>query len=376
MIRRHIVRLVVIVAGLCGLVVWMLLSSTLGPPTPNAAGTFSFAALGDSPYDAFEARRYSFVLQDLAAHPLTSVVHVGDIFWEPCVDGRYAQTLQEFNALPHAVIYTPGDNEWTDCWEFGYAPLDRLAQIRRTFFDAPGRSLGGRPIALEHQGSGGAFAAHVENARWAQEGIVFATFHLVGSQNGMLPFSNRTEANDADAERRMAAAVVWLRETFAAARTADASGVVLAFHANPGFEEPPENPRRVVFEPFITALAEEVAVMGQPVLAVHGDWHDYTVDQPLTHRDTGEILANFTRVQVPGSPKVGWVRVTVAPGTAELFSFEPRVIPWWKGVFVAVEFFMQWWWAILLGMGLVVLVVVLVRRRNERRWAAWRAESS
>ncbi len=173
----------------------------------------------------------------------------------------------------------------------------------------------------------------------------------------------------------MAAAVVWLRETFAAARTAGASGVVLALHANPGFEDPPEDPGWVVFEPFLTALAEEVAALLRPVLAIHGDWHDYTVDQPLTHGDTGEILANFTRLQVPGSPMVGWVRVTVAPGTAELFSFEPRVIPWWKGVFVAVEFFMHWWWAILLGTGLVVFAVVRVKRRNESRWAAWRAEA-
>ena len=205
---------------------------------------------------------------------------------------------------------------------------------------------------------------------------MFATFHLVGSGNGMRSFSDRTEADDADAERRMAASVVWLRETFAAARTVDASGVVLAFHANPGFEEPPEDPNRVIFEPFVTALAEEVASLRQPVLAVHGDWHDYTVDKPLTHLETGQTLANFTRLQVPGSPTVGWVRVTVAPGIAEPFSFEPRVIPWRTGAFVAVEFFMRWWWAILLGMGLIVSVVVLVRRRNERRWAAWRAESS
>ena len=145
----------------------------------------------------------------------------------------------------------------------------------------------------------------------------------------MAPFRGRTEANDIESARRMEAAVAWLRETFAEARASDASAVVIAFHGDPRFEDL-EDRGRAVFEPFIEALEEEAERFQLPVLAIHGDWHDYTVDHPLISRTTGLQLDNVTRLQVPGSPDVGWVRVTVTPGAAEPFAFEPRVVPHWK----------------------------------------------
>src|SRR5687767_6904942 len=83
-------------------------------PTPNPPGTFSFAVLGDAPYNALhgEGLQYRLVLRELDAHNLSLVLHVGDIFWWPCSDERYRRALDEFNALRHPVIYTPGDNEW------------------------------------------------------------------------------------------------------------------------------------------------------------------------------------------------------------------------------------------------------------------------
>jgi hypothetical protein len=35
-------------------------------------------------------------------------------------------------------------------------------------------------------------------------------------------------------------------------------------------------------------------------------------------------------MEVPGSPDVGWVRVTVKPGATAPFSFEKHVVPEWK----------------------------------------------
>jgi hypothetical protein len=78
-----------------------------------------------------------------------------------------------------------------------------------------------------------------------------------------------------------------------------------------------------VFEPFLTTLREEAARFGRPVLIAHGDHHRYTVDRQLG-------LANLTRLEVPGSPTVGWVRVTITPRAREPFAFEPHVIPRWK----------------------------------------------
>jgi len=295
-----------------------------GPPegTPNPPGSFSFAVLGDAPYYFHEDLRYRLVLRSLDAHELSSIIHIGDIFWRPCSDAMYVRNLDRFNDLRHPVIFTPGDNEWTDCWEpgsGGFAPLERLNRIRQIFFAVPTRSLGSRRIALISQGS-----EFVENVRWEQQRVIFATIHLVGSRNGTKPFPGRTAADDEEATRRTEAAVKWLRETFAAATATDARAVVLAFHASLAIKRPVGHHHRQPYEPFIAALEEEVERFRKPVLVVHGDDHQYVVDHPLKR------LANFTRMQVPGSPDVGWVRVVVTPDAKSTFAFEEHVVRRWK----------------------------------------------
>ncbi len=307
---------------------------TRGPeaPTPNPPGTFSFAVMGDAPYYAWEELQYRLVLQTLDANDLSWVIDVGDIFWRPCTDERYRQTLNEFNALRHPVIYIPGDNEWTDCWEpgsGGFLPQDRLNRIRQIFFENPTRSLGGTTLPLVSQAGREPFSEFVENARWLHEGIVFATVHIVGSKNGMKPFPARTGADDDASRRRTEAAAAWVRETFAEARNLNASAVVISFHGNAALEEP-DDPGRQAFEPFITAVEEEAERFARPVLLAHGDGHDYIVDHPLVRRTTGQRLENLTRLQVPGSPLVGWVRVVVNAGAENPFAFEEHVVPRWK----------------------------------------------
>ena len=131
------------------------LSVTAGPPQPSAApsGTLSFAVLGDAPYYVWEEIKYRLVMQDLRAHDLRLVLHVGDIFWRPCTDARYQRSLDSFNALPHPVIYTPGDNEWADCWTQAageFAPLERLARLRQGRDDvARTDQVDGSALALE-----------------------------------------------------------------------------------------------------------------------------------------------------------------------------------------------------------------------------------
>ncbi len=326
-------RFWLLAALLAALVVGVLATSGPPPPAPNPPGTFSFGALGDAPYDAWEDLQYRLVLQALDAHDLAWVLHVGDAFWRPCTDAMYRRSLRWFNGLRHPVVYTPGDNEWMDCWQRGsggFAPQDRLDRIRRIFFENPTRSLGGSALPLVSQGGREAFPEFVENARWAHEGLLVATVHLVGSENGMEPFAGRAEADDEAARRRTEAAAAWVRAAFTEAGARNASAVVIGFHGNPAFEQPAGNPRRRAYEPFLTALEEEVERFMKPVLAVHGNDHVYTVDHPLVRRTTGRRLANLTRLQVPGSPEVGWVRVVVAPGTEAPFTFEEHVVPRWK----------------------------------------------
>ena len=297
-------------AGLAAIVIFFLMTAGPPAPLPTPRGSFAFAALGDAPYYPWEEWRFRTVLKDLDQHDLSAVIHVGDVFWRPCTDDHYRMVLARFERLRHPVAYTPGDNEWTDCWENGsgaFDPLERLASLRRIFF--------ARPPALpayERQ------PVHVENARWRQHGIVFATLHLPGSRNG----TGKTPEGDAAARERLEAGVAWLRATFARAQNAPA--VVLAFHTGLYLDRPRGHDGRAPYEPFIAALEEEVARYRKPVLIIHGDDHNYTVEKPLRH------LPNLTRLEVPGSPAVGWVRVVVTPRAVSPWAFTPRIAPKWK----------------------------------------------
>jgi len=303
------------------------------PPADPLPGSFAFAVLGDAPYYPWEEIQFRRMLGQIDAARLEWALHVGDIFWHPCTDAMYEKHLAYFQRLRHPLIYTPGDNEWCDCHEPGsgsFAPLDRLARIREIFFADPFSSLGGVRLPLSSQASGGRYHEFRENARWEHQGIVFATVHLPGSRNGGEQFAGRTEADDSASRRRVEAAAAWLREAFSTAREGQARAVVVAFHTDLHLDEAVEDPERQALEPFITALEEESERFAGPVVFAHGDAHEYTVDHPLIRRTTGRRLENVTRLEVPGSPRVGWVRVLVAPRARDPFTFEPHVIPRWQ----------------------------------------------
>ena len=210
------------------------------------------------------------------------------------------------------------------------SPQARLHRIREIYFGNPSRSLGRKTLALVRQGGHDPYPEFVENFRWSHEGFVFATVHLVGSMNGLEPPEARTAADILASKRRTDAAAAWVRETFEEARESRASGVVIAFHGNMGLEDPASDPCRQAFEPFLTVREEEVEHFAKPVLAVPGDGHDHIVDHPLLRSTTLLRLENFTRLRVPGSPRVGWVRVLVKPGAAVPFSFAEHTLPRWQ----------------------------------------------
>ena len=63
---------------------------------------------------------------------------------------------------------------------------------------------------------------------------------------------------------------------------------------------------------------------GKPVVLVHGDSHYFRIDKPLTR--VGRRLENFTRVETFGNPDVHWLRVTVDPHDANVFTFRPQIV--------------------------------------------------
>jgi hypothetical protein len=311
----------------------LLVASGRRASRPDLPGSFVFAALGDAPYSRREEDRYRFVLEDMDRDDLRWVLQVGDILAGPCTDERFRQSLDWFNGLRHPVIYTPGDNEWTDCWYAGsgsYDPQERLQRLRQLFFPHAGRSLGRAPLAVASQARAPDFPEFVENVRWLHGGLVFATVHLVGSRNGMEVYLHRPRDADQAVRRRTEAAATWLRDAFREAHARRALALVVAAQSFPSLERPNSDAEKAAFEPFLLALEEEVERFGRPVLLIHGDGHQYLVDQPLNRRTSGRRLVNFTRLEVPGSPDVGWVRVTVSPGAASPFHFERQVVSRWR----------------------------------------------
>ena len=304
--RGHALRLIAALA-----LWWAVAGAT------TAAG-FTFAALGDTPYNAEEEARFVPLIAELNRNDLAFVIHIGDFKsgWSDCSDELYRERREWFGLSHHPFIYIPGDNDWTDCWRGpagGYQPTERLLRLRELYFTQPA-SLGQRALELERQSAGAAPRPYPEHARWVHRGLLFLTLNVPGGDNNLGRDRGEFLARDA-------AARAWIRESFRIARARHLAGIVLAMQANPWAAA---GPRRLGYAPLLETLRVESREFPGEVLLIHGDTHRYRVDRPLIDPDTGERIANFTRIEVFGSPHVNWVRVRVdESGGGVKFSAEP-----------------------------------------------------
>lgn len=269
-----------------------------------AAADFTFAALGDTPYSAEEEAGFIAMMAALNHEPLAFVVHVGDFKngHSDCSDAVFLQRKQWFELSHHPFIYVPGDNEWTDCWRPAagrYRPLERLRKLRELFF-AEASSLGQRTLELVRQVEAKPAHAYPEHARWVHGGLVFATLNVPGSDNNLARDPVEFRARDA-------AVRDWISQAFRLAREQRLAGAVLMMQANPWITGTPGQG----FSPLLETLTAETLEFAGAVLLIHGDTHHFRVDHPLLNPDTRRPLANFTRIEVFGSPFVNWVRIRV-----------------------------------------------------------------
>jgi hypothetical protein len=293
---------------------------TAGPV--HAQGSFSFAVIGDTPYFAIEERGFVTMLRELDAAPLAFVVHVGDIKRgsAPCTDALYMDRKALFDASVHPFIYLPGDNDWTDCHATGADPLERLAALRRIFYSGD-ESLGKHRIALERQSRDPRFSEYRENVRWRYGDVLFVGLNVPGSNNNL----GRAAAMDAEHRHRMAAVFDWLDASMRRAVRERVAGVVILLHAEIGFYGHVHRHRGAPdgYRELRDVLLGQVRRFPRPVLLVHGDEHRFRDDHPLSDPATGKPLANFTRVEVPGSPAPAPVIVDVDPATPQIFTVHP-----------------------------------------------------
>jgi hypothetical protein len=291
--------------------------------------------IGDSPYGATQLAAFPTLVSTINQDPdLSVVVHVGDIKnGSTACDTAYFQTIfDEVSEFAFPFVYTPGDNEWTDCHRAAagaYDPLERLDVLRGIFFANPSQSLA-VPMPLVSQAT---VSAHetVENQMWVQSGVVFATVHVVGSSNGLAAWFGDDMTGSlmddpvrrmAEVDSRIAADSDWIDDAFEEAETGAAVGVVILMQAD-------TFPATNGFQEIITTLADRARVFQKPVLLIQGDTHVYKTDQPLLDANNVYGLApvpNMTRIVVQGETASEWLKLTIDPAGAELFSWERKFL--------------------------------------------------
>ncbi|MGB5831286.1 MAG: metallophosphoesterase [Thiohalocapsa sp.] len=323
---RGVVRLIGLVPGmpplpLFSLVFGLLLTMVplLAPllaqdQVPTQPQPLRFLALGDIPYSGGEMDFLRTLLRETMAQRPPFIIHVGDIKAgnQPCSDARIQSVADLFREQPAPLFYTPGDNEWTDCHRQragSHDPLERLGALRRIMFSDPSvlHTEALQPVVPD--------PAYPENLYFHRDGALIALVHVVGSNNNFRPNDSLPMA---EYRVRAAANRALLKQAAQAANRLGASAFVIALHANPLFEE--QGARRG-FVPLKEDLRRLLASYPGPVLLIHGDTHRFRFDQPLTDAD-GNPIERFSRLEVPGSPSVAGVWVTVDTAAVPAFAVE------------------------------------------------------
>ena len=302
---------------------------TLVAVVPAAtAERFTFAALGCMPYGEANYPAFERLIAEINRHGPAFTVHLGDTKGgsERPSEAFLQRVKAWFNTFDGPLIYTPGDNEWTDVHRESNGrqdPLFWLGLVRATYF-AEERSLGRSPLPLVTQRRDPPFRKFVENARWTMGGVVFATVHVVGSNNNHSP--ELTGALDEFAQRD-AANEAWVRAAFAEARETGAPGVAFFCQAQPFAQDYGQPGRSPGFKRFLDTLEQEARAFGKPVLLVHADEHRYRLEPAKAFERDGEPVPNVTQLETFGAGDIHGVLVTVDPGSPQVFLAGPLLVP-------------------------------------------------
>ena len=299
-----------------------------GSSDDHGRAPYTFAVIGDIPYGDAQIARFPGVVAQINADPAVQLVaHLGDIKSGStvCSDEYFSWVKQQFDAFADPLVYTVGDNEWTDCHRpnnGGYNPLERLAAIRSVFFAHPGYTLGQHPAEVTSQAAIGV----PENVRFTRARVAFAAVDVVGSNDGLLPWTGNTAPTaeqTAEVLSRTSAVIAEIRDTFAQAKAERDRGVVLMMQADmfdPTVTDPSYD-QWYGFTPIVQAIAQESAAFDGPVYLFNGDSHVYHHDAPLAAGSSWlsfygvtAPVTNLTRVTIDGSTHVSdYLRVTVNP---------------------------------------------------------------
>ena len=315
----------------------------------------TYAVIGDVPYEprtpASALSLMPALISSINADPdVRRAIHIGDIKSGStlCSDSWFQSIAASFATFADPLVYAIGDNEWTDCHRAnngGYNPLNRLAKLRQVFFANPGRTLGAVRAEVEVQ------SGFPENVAWTASKVSFATFHVVGSNNGREKwFGDRKDtvsliplvtlpkpetvaegvSREAEYAARNAANIKWLERLFDEAK--HSKGVVLFLQAD--MFHPDDRAAGAVFtahQAFLTRLAALAKQFKGPVLIVCGDSHQFRVDVGVPWFSLYGLtpVANITQLTVDRSIEadIDWLKLRIDPKSPAVFSWQQVFVP-------------------------------------------------
>jgi hypothetical protein len=259
-----------------------------------AAEPFTFAVIGDIPYDEEEFPLLRRQIDELKP-PLAFLLHVGDIKRStvPFRELDYSRVADELSRSKIPVFITPGDNEYNDAED----PALAWSYWVKYFGNYPEHWDHGIEVRRQEE--------RRENVAFVHRDVLFVLVNLVG---GRLQSRQEWAGRMADDAR-------WIKDAFEREGNR-VRGAVVVGHAHP------VGPRK----PFADVFIPTAAQFAKPVLYLHGDGHRWIQNQPFVD------APNVTRVQIDQGGIAPPVRVTIAePDSAgSFFSFDRRLTEEYK----------------------------------------------
>ena len=243
------------------------------------------------------------------------------------------------------------DNGWTDCYypaDGGYNPLERLAYMRKRFWNVTGGNVLGRGF-LPTQVTN---TMYPENQIFTYGNVVHIIVNVVGSNNGYYDNKDKScntyinqvdpSCNQSNTEfhARDAAVNTLVMEGFQRAKDSNIMAVMLYFQGdlfngpcggpqtNPACKTTPSGcaccditqPIQVSsgFINFWDTIVTGAQNFAGQVVMVHGDFHHFQI-----FPEPGGVK-NLLSVMVPGNMDVGWIEadITASIGSIPTFSFQ------------------------------------------------------
>lgn len=189
--------------------------------------------IADIPYTSEQREVFEKDIKTAISDDVHALIHLGDFksSKEPCSDEELKRNLDEvYKLLPRKTVYTAGDNDWTDCDKKSL--VQRMSELQRLkqLTDSVKQHVGFKKVELREWNVD---ANEPFNTMWSVKNVLFATVHVVGTNNGRakIHLDDPVKALE-KAKLREKATLAWLDTIAEKLQKRSVQAVVIAMHAD------------------------------------------------------------------------------------------------------------------------------------------------